>query len=935
MPGVHSGTSVGSKRSSAVAAVCSDESQSSAVAPVAPPGLRQSLSAAVAAVCSDESLSSAVAPVAAVCSHESQSSAVAPVGLRQSLSAPVAAVCSDESQSSPVAAVSSDESLSSAVAAVCSDESQSSAVAPVGLRQTRLPIGQYHEAGSCEYSDDSLRDPDYVQDSDNGSSSDSDVSEIIPFPSSVTSSFTRQTSVCKTGANAANSSSSSQPFTKRTAENNASCIPFNEDLSLVSDMSVDVPAASDSTDLPDDVASNSVSSSASTRNKRPRPLKHNKSRPCLYCKKIQTNLNRHLLKTHTNEELVKQAAESNDRRLRSELFSEMRKKGIYDYNRKLVASGSDMSCFHRERSSSRHEGDLVFCSYCKGFYSAAYFHLHRKKCLVGRDSAQDQPLPTKARLLSPNSDVSDEFKTEILSKFVNDEFGQICQSDEYILQFGSRQYDKMRQKPDKKVEVRRSVMSDMRRAAHLYVEFRKQCAQLNPPVTVQSSADMFRRSSIKELELAIEEYTKSAEGGMKSALKSALNFVIRRFAKVLKVMYLIRDDDKSAQEVDRFLEVFTLYKDFIFGDASYHQNRNRQDKLRRPQNLPSEDDVSQLRRYTVDRIEAIMNDTYLIWSTKVYCELRDLVVSRLTLFNARRGGEPARLTIKEWEDAAAGTWLRSCHESESQMKITFEGGKGNNHLVSVLFPDDCCNALRKLSNPEIRRSVDINENNHYLFPATHSSDSHVSGWYAVSRVCRDAHLVEPDKITATNMRHRASTLYAGLDVPEKDRRLFYKHMGHAMEINENVYQAPLAEATISRVGRHLIAIDGALPSTAGGVDADIVSTVDIEPSVTVRDSQPASTQVPTETSTVSTVGAESSVTACDSQPALTRVPTVLTIDHMQSLSNGDSSDDTDFRQSPPRKRKKGNLTVLLNEVVLVKEIGRIAVKIFPVIHCIA
>jgi len=74
-------------------------------------------------------------------------------------------------------------------------------------------------------------------------------------------------------------------------------------------MSVDVPAASDSTDLP------SVSSSASTRNKNPRPLKHNEPRPCIYCKKIQTNLNRHLLNTHKNEELVKQTAESNDRRL--------------------------------------------------------------------------------------------------------------------------------------------------------------------------------------------------------------------------------------------------------------------------------------------------------------------------------------------------------------------------------------------------------------------------------------------------------------------------------------------------------------------------------------------------------------------------------------------------------------------------------------------
>ena len=98
---------------------------------------------------------------------------------------------------------------------------------------------------------------------------------------------------------------------------------------------------------------------------------------------------------------------------------------------------------------------------------------------------------------------------------------------------------------------------------------------------------------------------------MKAALKSSFNFLIRRFAKVLKVLYLVREDDESAREVDRFLEVFTLYKDFIFGDASYRQNRNRQEKLRRPHHLPSEVDVSQLRKYTIDRISVIVTDLYL------------------------------------------------------------------------------------------------------------------------------------------------------------------------------------------------------------------------------------------------------------------------------------------------------------------------------------
>ena len=68
--------------------------------------------------------------------------------------------------------------------------------------------------------------------------------------------------------------------------------------------------------------------------------------------------------------------------------------------------------------------------------------------------------------------------------------------------------------------------------------------------------------------------------------------------------------------------------------------------------------------------------------------------------------------------------------------------------------------------------------------------------------------------TATKMRHRISTLYAGLDVSENDRELFYRHMGHSREINKNIYQTPLAEAEILCVGDKLKNMDGQLPPSS-------------------------------------------------------------------------------------------------------------------------
>ena len=94
-----------------------------------------------------------------------------------------------------------------------------------------------------------------------------------------------------------------------------------------------------------------------------------------------------------------------------------------------------------------------------------------------------------------------------------------------------------------------------------------------------------------------------------------------------------------------------------------------------------------------------------------------------------------------------------------------------------------------------------------MFPCIHNSDSHISGWHSVQKVCNDAQVQQQHKMTATSMRHRASTLYASMDVPESERVLFYKHMGHSALINANIYQTPLAVEEVRKVGRRLQQMD--------------------------------------------------------------------------------------------------------------------------------
>jgi hypothetical protein len=164
-----------------------------------------------------------------------------------------------------------------------------------------------------------------------------------------------------------------------------------------------------------------------------------------------------------------------------------------------------------------------------------------------------------------------------------------------------------------------------------------------------------------------------------------------------------------------------------------------------------------------------------------------------------------------------------------QMKITFQSGKGNNHLVPVLIPTDTVEALRLLTNVEIRESAGVSCANEYVFPSTKCSDQHISGWHAISRVCSWAKVEHPERLTATKMRHRISTLYAALDVSESDRQLFYKHMGHSSSINANIYQTPLAEAEVLKVGSQLQKMDGCSAARGSECNERPSSTVTTEP----------------------------------------------------------------------------------------------------------
>ena len=100
-------------------------------------------------------------------------------------------------------------------------------------------------------------------------------------------------------------------------------------------------------------------------------------------------------------------------------------------------------------------------------------------------------------------------------------------------------------------------------------------------------------------------------------------------------------------QFDKFHSVFNLFWNRWFSEAQYDVQKDRQVRLRKPKRLPNNETIPELRNYNVTSIKKIVSDQYNFITHSDYVTLRDHLICRLTLFNARRRCEPSRLLLDE------------------------------------------------------------------------------------------------------------------------------------------------------------------------------------------------------------------------------------------------------------------------------------------------
>ena len=419
------------------------------------------------------------------------------------------------------------------------------------------------------------------------------------------------------------------------------------------------------------------------------------------------------------------------------------------YNKKVYEE-KDLcySQLMRERKT-KYESEnkhLKMCDACNKFIGSATFYKHKCNYTIGNRESPLLPRELVEADLHPDED----FRKEFLSKLRENDVGKLCRTNQIIKEIGYRVFCKRRHEQAKMKGCRKTSMTEMRTLANLFHFYKEQDGAPENAVI----EDMFRSGSehTDVLYKAIKAFGTSIETGkIKHGAMLNLKAVIGRTSKHIRALYDERSQKDKAEDIEAFMRQFSFRDPQVFG-ASQYRAYERTFELRRPTAMPEDNGVIELHSFIKEQIKSIVDD----FDMSKYVMLRNLVVSRLTMHNARRGEEGTQLRLKDWADAKNKVWMSDrCIETVTdpgehflinQFLLAYICGKGRK-FVPVLVPNDCSQAIDILV--EKREEAGISKCNVFVF-ASKGSHMNCSGWHAVREVIKKKHELKPGPMVAVN-----------------------------------------------------------------------------------------------------------------------------------------------------------------------------------------
>lgn len=183
--------------------------------------------------------------------------------------------------------------------------------------------------------------------------------------------------------------------------------------------------------------------------------KWDKRHYCVYCKKPQSQISRHLKQKHSDETEVAQVIclpPTSKKRL--QMLEGLRKKGNYFHNVEVLQKGQGEIVTYRQPSEPTDPEGYLPCNICLGFFIKTELWRHEKKCLktMGKLEVQSnrrRRVQVSASSLLPYKGQASQRCSNIVNRMIIDEVSQEVRNDPLICEFGDRLLEKHGSDPSK------------------------------------------------------------------------------------------------------------------------------------------------------------------------------------------------------------------------------------------------------------------------------------------------------------------------------------------------------------------------------------------------------------------------------------------------------------------------------------------------------
>ena len=343
---------------------------------------------------------------------------------------------------------------------------------------------------------------------------------------------------------------------------------------------------------------------------------------------------------------------------RKAAWHKLRSRGNYHHNMTVMDIGEGKFIVARKpnQRSDRDVGvnDFLPCPFCRGFYRRQELWKHTASCKVkssveGHSSTMQKHIQVNSKLiLLGGLKGSNTMLNNVLATMRDDETTAVVKSDEVILGVGKLLVEKYG------VTNTQDTTQTMGELARLLIQLRRM--EKNPRAQLSNFIvpNMFDKVviAVKALcDFAVRD-GKQNVGTPSLALK--IGYGLKKCVNVVVGRALRNEDEMSERAADNFRR---LLESEWSSRISHHSlttlSTRRFNKI---DVLPLAEDLDKLRKY-IDRVikesmESLQNHPTLEdWSL-----LAKATLTRLVMFNKRRGGEASKIPLEAYQTDQTGAW---------------------------------------------------------------------------------------------------------------------------------------------------------------------------------------------------------------------------------------------------------------------------------------